>query len=173
MQRKLLVASLLLNVVLAVTIVVGAWIIGAFAESFTRIPAERWRTQFDLLTDTRGGVVFVGDSITEGGHWFELFGSASVRNRGSGGDTTQELLARIEQFCTLRPAKIFLMIGVNDLNSGVARETTLANCRALFDGFAARLPCTGIYVQSVLPVNDSWIGSISSRTRACGRALTG
>jgi len=64
--------------VLAVTIVADAWAIGAFAESFTRIPAERSRTQFDLLTNTGCGVVFVGDSITEGGHWFELIGSAEL-----------------------------------------------------------------------------------------------
>jgi hexosaminidase len=51
---------------------------------------------------------------------------------------------------------LFLMIGVNDLNQGLPVAKTLANYSRLFDDFAARLPGTRIYVQSVLPINDQW-----------------
>jgi lysophospholipase L1-like esterase len=159
MNRKLLVASLILNVLLLGVMITGAVAPGELAKNFTRIGAERWRTQFDVFSGIRGATVFLGDSITEGAHWPEIFGDTRILNRGIGGDTTQDLLARIEQVYLLQPAQLFLMIGVNDLNLGVPAVTTQANFRALFDGFAAHLPQTRIHVQSVLPVSGSWMGA--------------
>jgi lysophospholipase L1-like esterase len=163
MQRKILIGSLILNVLLIALIVGGGFALMNYAKTFSRIPAERWRTQFDFLTDTKHGIVFLGDSITEGGHWSEIFSNGAVLNRGIGGDTTQDVLDRIEQVYTLQPAKLFLMIGVNDLNQGAPIATTLANYQKLFDGFAAHLPQTKIYIQSVLPVNRHWYGGAKNK----------
>ena len=156
MYKKLFIASLVANVLLiAGAIWAGVGLIHV-AHTFTRIAGERWRTQFEFLTESKHGAVFLGDSITEGGHWSELFRSAEVLNRGIGGDTTQDVLDRVEQIYALQPARLFLMIGVNDLNQGIATQTTLANYRALFDGFTRNLPKTRVFVQSVLPVNAQW-----------------
>src|SRR5689334_3155831 len=97
MQRKLLIGSITLNVALIALIVIGGISLVNYAKSFTRIQAERWRTQFDVLADKKNGIVFLGDSITEGGHWSEIFGNGDIQNRGIGGDTTQDVLDRIEQ----------------------------------------------------------------------------
>jgi len=162
MNRKLLIGSLALNVVLLAVMLGGAVAPGEAAKDFTRIGAERWRTQFEQFKDIRGASVFLGDSIIEGAHWSEIFGDTRILNRGIGGDTTRDLLDRIEQVDALEPAQLFLMVGVNDLNQGVPAETTRANFRELFDGFAQRLPQTRIHVQSVLPVSGSWIGAASN-----------
>jgi lysophospholipase L1-like esterase len=155
-MRKLLIGSVVLNVALVASIAWGLLALADFGRNFTRVPAERWRTQFDILHPPAGGVVFLGDSITEGGHWSELFGSAAMLNRGIGGDTTGDVLARLGQVYALEPAKLFLMIGVNDLNSSVDPAVTRANLRLILDGLAARLPGTQVFVQSVLPVNADW-----------------
>lgn len=39
-------------------------------------------------------------------------------NRGIGGDTVQLLLDRFDNIAPPRPEKLFLMIGINNLNSG-------------------------------------------------------
>jgi lysophospholipase L1-like esterase len=171
MQRKILIGSLVLNVALIIFIIAGGMTLISYAKNFSRISAERWRSQFDLLNDSRNGVVFLGDSITEGGHWSEIFGSGEIVNRGIGGDTTRDVLDRIEQIYVLQPRKLFLMIGVNDLNQHLPTATTLANYQTLFDGFAAHLPRTKIYVQSVLPVNRQWYGGAKNQAVAALNAF--
>lgn len=155
-MKKWLVGSLVLNV-LFVAGLVATWIfLPSIVRSLRAGQVERLHTQFAEWTEPSGGVVFVGDSITAGGLWGEIFPGTGARNRGIGGDTTEDVLARIGQVHALRPEKLFLMIGINDLNRGVPRAETFANLRALFDGFDAQLPDTEIFVQSVLPVNEDW-----------------
>jgi lysophospholipase L1-like esterase len=162
MRSRLLIGSLVLNVVLAGLLVTSVALAGKVGTNFVESAAERWRTRFELYAGQKGGIVFLGDSITEESHWSELFGDCRIRNRGIGGDTTRNLLDRVDQVYALEPGKIFLMVGVNDLNTGVPQEETLANYRSLFDGFAQRLPLTRIYVQSVLPVGEDWMGGASN-----------
>lgn len=117
---------------------------------------ERMLSQFALFANTRPQVVFVGDSITEQGMWQELFPGLSIANRGMGSDTTQGLIDRMEGIVSLRPAKLFIQIGVNDLNLGMAPEVPIANYAELFDRIDLALPDTQVYLQSILPVNDDW-----------------
>jgi lysophospholipase L1-like esterase len=99
-----------------------------------------------------GGVAFVGDSITEGGDWAALFPGIATRNYGIGGDTTVGLDNRLAQIVAARPAKVFLLIGTNDLNNDHrAPAEIVANTERLLERFARELPQTQLYVQSVLP----------------------
>ncbi len=158
--KRWLVASLLLN----------ALLVGVGLFTLSRIPvvleaqragrAERLGSQFAIVHAEPGKVVFVGDSITQGGLWSEIYASADVLNRGVGGDTTAHLLARAGEIHALAPRKLFVMIGINDLNRGVARAETFTHLEQLFDGFDREIPETEIYLQSVLPVNDDWRISI-------------
>jgi lysophospholipase L1-like esterase len=116
---------------------------------------ERMQTQFEELSPS-GGVVMLGDSITQGGRWHELLARSDAFNRGIGGDTTAGVLARIDTIVAAQPQQIFLMIGVNDLNGGVETVDTIANYEQILDTFAQRLSDTEVIVQSVLPVNSSW-----------------
>ena len=110
---------------------------------------ERRLSQFEALSATHAAVVFVGDSITEGGRWSEWLPGVDVINRGISGNTTQDILDRMHHIVSVKPDKLFLMIGVNDLNKRLGAEVALANYTKLFDLIDAQLPLTEIYVQSV------------------------
>lgn len=112
------------------------------------------RSLFEQLPVRRCDVVFLGNSITDGCEWSELFGRRRVPNRGISGDRADWLLGRLDPILAGRPRKLFLMIGVNDLAAGRTPREVAADVAALLDRFAAASPRTRIYVQSILPVND-------------------
>ena len=122
------------------------------------IDARRARrvTQFELLSGKTANVVFLGDSITGEGLWHELFPDTDLINRGVDGDTTSDVLARIDQIFKLKPERLFLMIGVNDLNKKCEIDFVLSNYKKLFDLIDQNIPECKMFVQSVLPVNDTW-----------------
>ena len=94
----------------------------------------------------------IGDSITRGIEWTDLFPGVRIVNRGIDGDTTADILARIEPLKAARAQKVFLMIGVNDLGQGIDPAAIAARYRKILD--ALKAPGTQIYVQSVLFVAD-------------------
>lgn len=112
------------------------------------------RSLFEKLPVRRGDIVFVGNSITDGCEWSELFGRRRVLNRGISGDRAEWLLDRLDPILAGRPRKVFLMIGTNDLAAGRTPAEVAADVATLIDRFAAASPRTRIYVQSILPVND-------------------
>ena len=63
----------------------------------------------------KGGIVFVGDSLTENYNVYEFYKGYNVYNRGIGGDTTLGLLNRMkESVYDLSPSVVILLIGIND-----------------------------------------------------------
>ena len=70
--------------------------------------------EFDEVQIGFDKIVFLGDSITEGGgNWNNYFGTKSVVNRGISGDTTLGVLARLNEICFYKPISLFLLIGIN------------------------------------------------------------
>ena len=113
---------------------------------------EHRKDQFELLQDAKGEIIFLGDSITEAGEWAEWFGNPSVKNRGIAGDTTPNLLKRLDEVLRSQPSKIFLMIGVNDLLF-VGKGEVLDNYQTILQQIKEKSPTTKLYLQSVLPVH--------------------
>lgn len=111
-------------------------------------------------------LVFLGDSITDEGEWDQLFPNSSTENRGIGGDSTLGLLKRLDQIITLQPSQIFLMIGTNDLCYNRSIKDTLANYNQILAKLHENLPNTQVYVQSVLPFNDTIFPSSGLRTNS-------
>ena len=109
-------------------------------------------------------IVFLGDSITDEGDWAELFPAATVKNRGIGGDTTLGVLNRLDQVVSMKPAKVFLMIGTNDLCYGRSISDTAANYKKIVKRLQTETPTTTIYVESVLPFNETLFPSRGLRT---------
>jgi lysophospholipase L1-like esterase len=107
-----------------------------------------------------GGIVFVGDSLTEGGRWAEYYPGLRVTNLGIGGDRSETLLKRASQVTTLRPGKIFLLIGTNDLYRKHSAATIVANVTKMLTLWREQLPGVRIYVQSVLPREPQFAASI-------------
>ena len=103
-----------------------------------------------------GGIVFLGDSITQDFNVYEYFTGLNVYNRGIGGDTTEGLLTRLDvSVFDLNPAKVSILIGTNDfalLNTSpkeiYERILEVIKKIKLFD------PQIDIILQSVYPVNS-------------------
>ncbi|MBE0666735.1 MAG: sialate O-acetylesterase [Bacteroidales bacterium] len=118
-------------------------------------PAYYWhsKSMFDNLPDIRGEIIFLGNSITDGCEWFELLGNKKCLNRGISGDVTDGVLLRLPSVTRVKPAKIFLLIGINDLARGKSVEQITATYRLILDRIKSETPATKVFLESVLPVN--------------------
>ncbi len=115
---------------------------------------------------TPQSIVFVGNSITNMGCWAETFGDdARCLNRGNSGAVTSETLENIESVLIGHPAKIFLLIGTNDLGYNYSNDATFANVKAIIERIQNESPETDVYITSVFPSN------VGSRTLANIQAL--
>lgn len=150
MKRILVGASLVLNAALLV-FAIYLWLGNPFrAWVHPRVSASA-TSFFDEYAVESGDIVFLGDSITAGGHWNEMFPGFLVRNRGIGGDLTDDLLKRLDSVVASPVAKVFLMIGTNDLGMGISEDILLDNYARLLDRIMRERPETQIYIQSLLP----------------------
>ena len=112
--------------------------------------------QFSLEKTKPNRLLFLGNSITEGGDWKRLTKDTTTINRGISGDITFGLLARVDEVADRKPSKIFVMIGVNDLSKGIPDEIILQNIFLWIRQTQAKSPKTKLFVQSILPVNPSF-----------------
>lgn len=103
------------------------------------------------------GIVFAGDSITEGYPLFELFPrTLRLYNRGIGGITSVELLENLDvHILDLKPKKLFLLIGTNDLGKGASVEDTAEIINKICMKVIDTYPETEIRLISVYPVDNS------------------
>ena len=65
-------------------------------------------------------LIALGDSITAAGPWSQAFPDRSVLNAGIPGNTTGDLLGRLDLLPGLGGATVVLMAGINDLLQGEA-----------------------------------------------------
>jgi lysophospholipase L1-like esterase len=120
-------------------------------------------TLFQLLPQTKGDIVFIGNSITDGGEWSELFNDLQVKNRGISGDISAGVINRIEEVIKRKPAKVFLMISTNDLARGVSVDSVVKNILLLADYLYQQTPSAKLFIQGILPVNAVF-GKFSGHT---------
>jgi len=126
-----------------------------------------------------GGIVFVGDSITDFFRLNEFFHGIYVINRGIGGDTTDGVLKRLnESVFALLPSKVFLLIGTNDIGENKSDEHIIRNIKEIIDMIREKCPETQIYLQSIYPVsrvNDKKINKyiVGRRTNERIRRING
>ncbi len=105
----------------------------------------------------KGGISFVGDSITQDYAVHEYFFGREVYNRGIGGDTTEGVLKRLEESVfALSPKTVVLLIGTNDYSVlGSDNDVIEANIKRIITSIKKRLPDCRIILESVYPVNKS------------------
>ena len=73
---------------------------------------------------TSKDIVMLGNSLTEGGgDWSARLGKKNVRNRGIIGDEVMGIYDRLHQILPGHPAKLFLLIGVNDISHDLAPDS--------------------------------------------------
>lgn len=113
-------------------------------------------TLFEVLPTSKSDIIFLGNSITNGGEWAELLRNPHAKNRGISGDTTQGVLDRLSTITKGKPSKIFLLIGTNDLSRGKSVDEVAKNVAKIVERVKRESPATKLYVQSVFPVNPKF-----------------
>jgi lysophospholipase L1-like esterase len=106
--------------------------------------SEVMRGIYALSPVVQADTVMLGDSHTEYFPWAEVT-ACSLINRGIGGETSQDILARIGDISRLRPKYVFLMVGTNDVSHHVPPQQTLSTVKSI----VAALAPAKVYV--VLP----------------------
>jgi lysophospholipase L1-like esterase len=98
-------------------------------------------------------VIFLGDSITDAWRLNEYFTGRDFVNRGIGGQTTLQMIARFRQdVAELNPKAVIVLAGTNDIAAGIDPRQIEENLATIGDLAKAR----GIKVAlaSILPVSD-------------------
>lgn len=108
---------------------------------------------FKACPTSENTVVFIGNSITNMGNWHEHFGDdLRVVNRGNSGAFSYEALENLETVLIDHPAKIFLMIGTNDIGGATGTPATIAaNARAMIERTKNESPNTRVHIVSTFP----------------------
>lgn len=117
---------------------------------------EQRATLFEELPITSKDIIFLGNSITNGGEWAELFRNPNIKNRGISGDICMGVYDRLDPILKGKPAKIFLLIGINDVSRGTSADTIISQIGMIVDKIKRESPKTKLYLQSVLPVNECY-----------------
>lgn len=111
---------------------------------------------FKSFPNSEKDVVFLGNSITAGVDWSELLGLKEARNRGISGDITFGVLERLDEVIEGKPAKVFLLIGINDISRNIPDSLIVDNYRKIVTRIQKGSPKTKIYLQTLMPVNNTF-----------------
>src|SRR5688572_5476925 len=112
--------------------------------------------QFKSYPDSPADIIFLGNSITAGTDWNELLGNTQVRNRGISGDITFGILERLDEVTAGKPAKVFILIGINDISRNVPDSVITGNYRLMIRRIKKTSPATKIYFHTLMPVNNAF-----------------
>lgn len=111
---------------------------------------------FDHLPITENDIVFLGNSITDGGNFEELFKREDVKNRGIRSDAIPGVMKRLHQVTNGHPKKIFLLIGINDISHGLSVDKLAERYENLVNEIRKQSPETELYLQSIMPINNDF-----------------
>jgi lysophospholipase L1-like esterase len=121
----------------------------------------RWKAFEELNAFApKGGIVFAGDSITEGFSIHEFFPrNLPLYNRGINGISAKQLLSHSDaHFDGLKPGKIFILIGTNDLGGGDPVEEVAGTIREIALSALSSAPGVKVFLLSVYPVKPAETG---------------
>jgi lysophospholipase L1-like esterase len=165
-------------------VAVASFAVGWFAKGSAYRPAagdqpssywEEKKSFFDTL-GTYASTVMIGDSLTDGAEWKEMFPGSAVVNRGVDGDTTAGVLRRMDGITSARARKAFVMIGINDFKEGRTVDAVFNDYR----GIVSRLGEAGmkVFVQSTVLCNEAkgeWTGcaAVQGKLVELNRRLAG
>ncbi len=111
---------------------------------------------FKSYPNSSKDIIFLGNSIMAGTDWMELLGRTDVRNRGISGDISFGILERLSEVTEGAPAKVFVLIGINDISRNVPDSFIVDNYRKIIQRIKAESPSTKIYFHTLMPVNNEF-----------------
>lgn len=107
------------------------------------------------------GIAFIGDSICQNalllyGDWNTLLDRTDCCNYGIGGQSTKEMVARINEVA-MRQYEIVVFIGcINDIGRGYTNEEIIDNYAVMIDAIRAKNPACKFLLVSVLPTTSAF-----------------
>ena len=101
--------------------------------------------------DQAQSIAFLGDSITNHGQWAEWFPDRQTHNFGVSGDTTDDVIDRLDEVVDIHPDAVALLIGTNDLGQRKSVEHLVRNVELLLVTLRRGLPGSRMLVQSIMP----------------------
>ncbi len=140
---------------IALSLMLCATGLAAEAEEFGELYYQR-ASLFDTLGTNHNSIVMLGNSLTHGCEWHELLRNPNVVNRGINGDIAEGIDLRLDGILRGRPAKIFLLCGVNDVSHDLSADSIASAVEAIVERIQRESPTTKVYLQSLLPINNSF-----------------
>lgn len=112
--------------------------------------------QFRSHPNSDKDIVFLGNSIMDYVDWNELLQLKEARNRGISGDITFGVLQRLDEVTEGKPAKVFILIGINDISRNIPDSVILDNYKKIIHRIKTASPTTKIYFNTLFPVNNTF-----------------
>ena len=119
------------------------------------IKSEHWQQRNQIISEAKADkykVVFLGNSLTEMWDINYYFNDSTLLNAGITGDFSEGLIKRLDNIIKLKPEKLFIEIGINDMIEKISLEEICANYKEVIKTVQAQSPQTKIFIQSNLPV---------------------
>lgn len=112
-------------------------------------------------------IVFFGDSLTDFFPLQDFFPEQKIYNRGIAADTTKKLLKRIHNVIEVKPKKVFLQIGTNDLGKGARPKKVVESIIKICEILEVEIPGVEVIVISLYPVSHRviWLSPLISGLR--------
>jgi hypothetical protein len=121
-------------------------------EPVVRAPEPNEKSEIGDFYDNS---VFIGDSITEGFLVYNILDNATILAKK--GMSIGKIESCLEEVVQAAPSKIFIMIGINDLNNNMfQQERSLDQYLEFLDHLREKLPDTPVYVELLLPVSKRY-----------------
>ncbi len=112
--------------------------------------------KFKADPKSKKDIIFLGNSITAGTDWAKLLDLPQAKNRGISGDITFGVLERLQDVIDGKPAKIFILIGINDISRNIPDSVILRNYKTMISRIRKGSKKTKIYFNTLLPVNTAF-----------------
>ncbi|MGH8019323.1 MAG: GDSL-type esterase/lipase family protein [Opitutaceae bacterium] len=187
-MRRVFPAPAIVVVFIAV-LVAASDVLGADAaeaeprmQDFSWMTIEQWKAKHleDMAVAKAGDVdlLFVGDSITDGwdaqAMWKERIAPLRAANFGVGGDTTQNVLWRLENGAVgnLRPKAVVLLIGTHNFGrNGDSPADVVRGIGAIAGKLGEAFPSARILVLGIFPRDASPNAVIRQQVREVNLGL--
>lgn len=144
-------------------------------ENINKTPDDKGNVILKKLKkeDIHTNALFLGDSVTESISFYEFIDDSRVI--GQKGLTIDKAEENIDKLKAANTKNIFILLGTNDLQSGMDKATFIKQYAAFIDHIKENLPQSDIFIQSILPIDKNMEASrpnlVNSRIDEFNKAL--
>jgi lysophospholipase L1-like esterase len=156
MTKKLFIPSLILNLILILGFILLTIYFPVYRQNYILKMVNdhhaRRLSMFEAMPNDSAEIVFLGNSLVEACNWSELLENKNVKNRGIMRNTCEQVMKRLPEVLSAKPAKIFLMLGYDELRLGQNPEQVAKSYAKVLQEIRSKLPKARLYIHSLTPV---------------------